>query len=137
MPTIYYRKSYYKYHMAYQYSRQTGIKPPQDIFTRYIKLYKNGLLVLEEHYGWNGMSGPIIDTNDTMCGSAEHDALYRLMRWGLLPQSYLSAVDDELDKVLEADGVWKFRRKYVQKGLDFGGAGSASPRSKLKIYVAP
>jgi hypothetical protein len=55
--------------------------------TKYLEIRDGGLLVILSGYAWDGASGPTIDTDSTMRGSLVHDALYQLMRQGLVPRS--------------------------------------------------
>ena len=45
----------------------------------------DGLLTIRKGYAWDGPSGPTWDTRSAMRGSCAHDAIYQLIRAGLLP----------------------------------------------------
>lgn len=87
----------------------------------YIMLDASGLLSIESCYAWDGATGAI-DTANFMRGSLAHDALYQLMREGLLPLECRKAADDLLISLCKEDGMWPIRRAYVMAAVRaFGG----------------
>lgn len=74
-----------------------------------IALFDDGLLVISEGYLWDGPSGPTIDTKTGMRGSLVHDALYELMRRGLIEQSWREYADKLLRDICLEDGMSKLR----------------------------
>ena len=92
-----------------------------------IRLLKSGELTIGHGFWWNGPSGPTYDSKNFMRGSLIHDALYRLMRVGLLPLWYRAYADELLYKLCREDGMSKFRARYVLKGVHEGGLDSALP----------
>lgn len=75
------------------------------------------ILKLRAGFGWDGASGPAIDTEDILRASAIHDALWELMKQGLLDQRYKKAIDSEFASILEEDGMPLFRRWYLLKAV--------------------
>ena len=73
---------------------------------RFIKL-KYGWLTLLEGFQWDGATG-VPDGPDNMDGSAYHDALYELMRLGLLDRKYRDVADQLLRKICLKKGMDKF-----------------------------
>jgi hypothetical protein len=57
-------------------------------FTTWLELWPDGTLVISPGYAWDGASGPTYDSKSSMRASLVHDALYQLMRLGLLSQSF-------------------------------------------------
>ena len=57
-------------------------------------------------YGRDGPSGPTLDTRDFIRGSLVHDALYQLMREGLLDHS-----------IHREDGMTALRAWWVYQGV--------------------
>lgn len=136
MKTIHYRSGY-KYQLVETYSEDVVICPEKQIETKYINLDEAGLLTIKSGYAWDGPSGPTIDTKSFMRGSLVHDALYQLMRNGLLPSSSREDADQELHRICREDGMNRFRAWYVLLGVRKGAGFAASPKSKKKIRTAP
>jgi hypothetical protein len=132
---IKYKKGY-KYQLWETYSTQTNILG-YDITTNFITLTPDGLLTILKYYAWDGPSGPTFDTKNFMEGSLVHDALYQLMRMGLLPQSCKEYADDRLRSDCIRDGMSKFRANYVHFGVDLGAKAAANPKNEKKIFTAP
>lgn len=74
---------------------------------------EDDILTIAEGYAWDGASGPAIDTNSFMRGSLVHDALYQMMREGLIPQYHRKDADQTMKKICIEDGMWKFRAWYT------------------------
>ncbi len=111
----------WKYKLTEDYYVYVGIRVPRivniknvDMFidTKFITLVR-GWLIIQKGYCWDGPSGPAIDTKDFMRASLIHDALYWLMREGLLDIKYRKAVDKLLRKICIEDGMWRIRAFWV------------------------
>lgn len=80
-------------------------------------------------------SGPTIDTKSFMRGSLIHDALYELIRKGLINNK------EEADKLLYniciEDGMWSLRAKWVYVGVHYFGKSATLPENVKKILEAP
>jgi len=135
MEQIKYRKGY-KYQLAEDYTIYTNLVGYQ-ANTEFIKLTLTGILTIKQGYAWDGPSGPTIDTPDFMRGSIVHDALYQLLRQGLLPQEERRFVDKLLQDICLEDGMSKIRAHYVFEGVNMFGGSSANPKSKKEIITAP
>ena len=135
-PYIEYRSGY-KYQLVEEYAVKVSLIPQADIRTEYIDLDTEGMLVIKKGYAWDSPSGPTIDTHDFMRGSLVHDALYQLMRNGLLPGSGREEADLELKRMCIEDGMWRVRAAWVHRGVRVGGGPAASPESLKKIHRAP
>lgn len=133
---IFYRDGY-KYQLAADYCLQTGIYPPADIRTDFIALSAAGELTVSRGYAWDGPSGPTVDTPDFMRGSLVHDALYQLMREGLLDPQWRDAADGLLEKICLADGMPLARARYVYRALVVAGGPAADPRNNKPVLTAP
>ena len=72
-----------------------------------------------------------------MCGSLVHDALYQLLRLGLLPPECRAAADAELYRICRADGMSWIRAKLWLRAVRKFAASAASPINKRLIKVAP
>ncbi len=122
----------YKYQLMTEYPHTTGLQIGSDVQTEggYVHLSKTGHLALKKGYAWDGPSGPTIDTKNFMRGSLVHDALYQLMREGLLDQKYREDADKLLRAICRIDGMSKFRAWYVYWSVRTFGGRSARPRPK-------
>jgi len=86
-----YRKiTKYKYELMETFTE--SLRVSDYVQTEFIELGDTGITI-REGYCWNGASGPVIDTKSTMRGSLVHDALYQLMRMGLIGQEYKLLAD--------------------------------------------
>ena len=91
-------------------------------------LYLGGsTFVIKAGYAWDGASGPTVDTQATMYPALVHDALYQLIRLGVLPQRARKEADKLFRRLLKADGMTFFRRWYFYRAVRWLGASSARP----------
>jgi hypothetical protein len=103
-----------------------------------IKLDQFGFLTIKKCYQWDGPSGPAIDTKNFMRGSLIHDALYQLMRLGLLEIIHRNYVDRLLQEICIKDGMSKIRAWWVYQGVDkFAKKYARKQKEEIKIYTAP
>lgn len=124
----------YKYQLAESYTCQTSVFPPNDIFTFFFTLLKDGTIKINEGYAWDGASGPTFDTKSSMRGSLIHDVLYQAMDLGLLNKVYKDTADNELRKICIEDGMWKIRANaWYQAVSEFGGCWSEDHPEKVTI----
>ena len=103
---------------------------------RLFRLTPDGWLTIHEDYPSDLASGPTIDTPSSIRGAFVHDALYEMMRLGLLPQSCFHAANVELYRILLEDGMWGWRTKLWLWTLDRAGYAAAKPREE-PIQTAP
>jgi hypothetical protein len=95
-------------------------------------------LTIRAGYAYDGPSGPTIDTPSAMRPALIHDALYQLMRMGLLTEDAREWSDQVYRNELRANGVpwWRHSLHYV--GLRIGGSSSAKKGTeKQKVFTAP
>jgi len=59
-----------------------------------------------------------------------HDALYQLLREGLIGQRHKEAADRLLQRICIEDGMSHFRAWYVYQGVRIFGGGSSRPTKK-------
>ena len=105
-------KSGFKYQLDQSYWDFVTIKPEKNIETHFIRLATNGSLYIKKGYAWDGPSGLTFDTKSSIRGSLVHDALYQLLRMGLLPQSDRKAADYELHSRCIEDRMIKIRAHF-------------------------
>jgi hypothetical protein len=127
----------YKYQLVEDYTVATGITIPKSIATDWMILSENGILTIKAGYAWDGASGPTFDTPSSMRGSLVHDALYQLMRLGLLPISYREKADDLLHDICVEDGMIHLRAELWEEAVSHFAAGSADPKSEREVLEAP
>lgn len=129
----------YKYRLEKDYGINVGLYPKKDIITDYIILTIKGELFIKKGYLWDGPSGPTIDTPSSMRGSLVHDALYQLMREGLIGQDCRLHADKLLHDICVEDGmnpiradVWEFMVN------DFASyAAKLEKEPEIKLIYAP
>ena len=109
---------------------------PGNISTSFIYLSKNALLI-KEGYAWDGASGPTIDTPSSMRGSLVHDALYQLMRLGLISENNRDYADSLLKKICLEDGMNKVRAKLWQTMVNLFASGCAKSGTEREVKEAP
>lgn len=133
---IYYSKGY-KYQLKRTHVTKTNILPSKGIFTEYIDLTRDGILTIRQGYAWDGASGPTWDTKSSMTGSLVHDALYQLMRMGLLERMWRYAADRLLQAICVKCKMFKWRARGWYRAVRLAARSSALPENKRKIYTAP
>lgn len=121
-------KDGYKYQLVETYSVRVAIRPAAHVRHDFISLSPLGFLSIRKGYAWDGPSGPTIDTKNFMRGSLVHDALYQLIREGLLPLSEREQADAELRRICLEDGMSGVRAWWVYQGVRiFGDTAAATP----------
>ena len=78
---------------------------------------KDGHLVIMKHYAWDGASGPAIDDKTNMTASLVHDALYQLMREGLIARTHRKYADRLFRDICLKNGMNKFRAWYYYRAV--------------------
>jgi len=127
----------YKYESVDGYTCSTGIVrrgiTDQAISHPYMHLDKNGVLEIFPGYAWDG-STCSFDKN-SLRASLVHDALYQLMREGLLDKKYRKQADQLYRDMLIEDGLWKSHAWVRYWALrNFAGGGikpEKKPRGKI------
>jgi hypothetical protein len=132
---IHYREGF-KYQLAKSYSVYTGITGYL-CDTEYLSLSKDGCLIIRKGYAWDGPSGPTYDSKDSLRGSLVHDALYQLMRLGLLPESCREQSDKLLHDICAEDGMNGFRADLWQLMVEEFAGYAAKYGTERPILTAP
>ncbi|MBU2571898.1 MAG: hypothetical protein KJ725_18085 [Gammaproteobacteria bacterium] len=132
-------RSGYKYQLKQDYRLPNiGIAPNQAIDIQFIQLDASGNLLIRSGYAWDGASGPAIDTKNIMRGSLVHDALYQLMRYGLLSMAaHRDPVDRLLQRICIEDGMNKLRARWVYEAVKRFGKPAAEPSKNHPVIWAP
>lgn len=114
----------YKFQLEDPYQHATGMTPsPGAPGNRFVGMSPDGLLTIAAGYAWDGASGPAIDTPSFMRGSLVHDALYQLIRLGVLAKdSHRQRADEVLRETVLEDGMLPIRAWWVYHAVrTFGG----------------
>jgi len=137
MKSIAYRGGY-KYQLQEGYSLEISIRPAAAVGNDYITLDPQGALRIAKGYAWDGPSGPTIDTANFMRGALVHDALYQLMREGLLDHSlHREAADRILQSLCREDGMSALRAWWVYQGVRLFGKPASDPAQLRPVLWAP
>ena len=129
-------KSGYRYQLAEGFYIRTALRPAADIVEPFICLGRSGGLYLSAGYAWDGATG-FPDVKSIMRGSLVHDALYQLMRLGLLSAEERATADDLLRQCCIEDGMWKPVAWAVWQGVRLAGGPAADPLNAKPVLVAP
>ena len=138
----------YKYQVEEDFIIKTSIQLKDNVVTPWIILFCNGKLFIRKGYAWDGPSGPTwdwLDNKSIMTPSLVHDALYQLMRMGMLDLELRSYADEMLGALMRkrASKWWSLRwlqglrsRIWTRETKKFGGS-AADPKNRRKIYEVP
>ena len=129
-------KSGYKYQLAKDYRVYIGIHPGKPIETKFISLSNDGYLTIRAGYAWDGSSWSI-DNKKSMPASLVHDALYQLMRQGLLDLENRNQVDMLYRSMCVDAGMWEWWASIRYKALVKFGGSASDPENKKPIIIAP
>lgn len=132
---IEYRRGY-KYQLCRDWWVQTGIVGHEACVSGFVSLTPDGRLTIHAGYAWDGPSGPTIDTRSFMRGSLAHDALYQLLREGLLPEGRRVDADALLVSLCTDDGMNPVRAGLVYAAVREFGAPSAARQDRC-VETAP
>ncbi|RUM42953.1 MAG: hypothetical protein DSY80_06400 [Desulfocapsa sp.] len=130
-------KSGYKHQLAVTYEIQTEIYPTEHAEIRdFILLRPDGLLTVLKNYAWDGATA-IIDTRYNLRASLVHDALYQLMREGVLSGEYREAADKLFRQLCVEDGVFPVIASGYYWALRQFGAAAIKADNARKMKHAP
>ena len=106
-----YSKYKYKFKVEENFSIELPFKIPD--FEHPYASSKDSILSVKRGYAWDGASGPIINTRDTLVASLVHDVLYQAMRLNLIKSSKENRkiADKNFFEILKMNGVNSIRRK--------------------------
>lgn len=101
----------YKFKVEENFSIELPFKIPD--FEHPYASSKDSILSIKRGYAWDGASGPIINTRDTLVASLVHDVLYQAMRLNLIKSSKENKkiADKIFFEILKMHGVNSIRRK--------------------------
>ena len=106
---------YSKYKYKFKVEENFSIELPFKIadFEHQYASLKDDILEIKKGYAWDGASGPIINTRDTLVASLVHDVLYQAMRLNLIKSNSENKkiADKIFFEILKMHGVNAIRRK--------------------------
>lgn len=120
---------YYRTGFRHQLSRdfsmyvaRAGIFPLEPGGNEFVQLTIDGRLIVRKHYAWDGASGPAYNDKAFVRPSLVHDALYQLIREGVLGPESRRPADKLLRKMLRRDMLiiarrLPFIRKWAMRAL--------------------
>lgn len=126
-----------KYILEHTWTAQTNIQPAKIIVYKNIILNTKGLLTLTPGFPWDGPSGPTRDTPNSIAASAAHDALYRLMRLGLLLRKWRKKADLVFYEILREKRMSKIRATVWYHSVRRFAKSATKAANKKKVLVAP
>jgi hypothetical protein len=103
----------------------------------YVEIDPSGLIQIRSGYCWDGPSGPTVDTPDAMRGSLRHDALYQLVRLGVIDDSNRQHADEIYAAACLEDGMPGIRETIHFKALRLFGASSTNHTAERHGLRAP
>lgn len=109
------------FQLAKPYSFITSARPNKVVSYSFITLYPNGVCYLAAGFAWDGASGLLKQIQCLIRGSAEHDAIYRLIREGLLPPGFKAIADAELRTNVIKDGGTRAEADIVYEAVTLFG----------------
>jgi len=115
-PLIFY-KSGYKYQITREYTCFVGIFN-YEYESDFLKLTPTGWLTVKKYYCFDGPSGPTIDTKTNMRGALIHDALYQLMRLGVIAEKYADTANKLFKQICREDGMCWLRAQLYFWGVN-------------------
>ncbi len=131
-------RSGYEYQLAEDYHITISIKPKEDIDTQFITLDTKGDLVVKSGYAWDGISGPVIDTDNNLRASLVHDALYQLIRQRKLSRKdHKDKADRLFKKMCKEDGVLSPIAHIYYEALKKLGNPATDPKNAKEVKRAP
>lgn len=131
-------KSGYKHQLHEDYSVNINIVPIQPLICNYIQLNDRGALTISAGYCWDGPSGPLPDTRRNMRASLVHDALYQLMRLGMLDRNLKKIPADKIFMIIcVEDGTYVWLAKIYYRGLRWFGEAATLPKNAKQVILAP
>lgn len=101
-----------------------------------VQVTSGGTLTVRAAYAYDGASGPTRDDKTNMRASLFHDALYQMLRDGILPQRLRPQIDDLFLAMLKEDGMSRIRLNYYRLIKRVGGL-TSKPQDPAPPLTAP
>lgn len=127
----------FKYQLREDFSLLVDIHPEQDLITEWVLLNTEGRLTLRRGFASDGPSDPAPDLPSAMRASFLHDALYSMIRQGLLAPVYKDAADKLLREICLQDGMPHFMAQLFYTSVSRFGDPYIDPLAEKAVRVAP
>ena len=137
---IYRKITGHKYRTRHYFTFDTKMCPNVYVMSPGGWVYlSNGELYIKAGYSWNGASGGMWDSENVIVASLVHDALYQLLREGVLSQRFRPDADLVFRNICVEKGMSAFRAGYAYRLLRMFGekAAQANPRDRGAWLTAP
>ena len=118
---------YYMYKTKRKYEQKTTIFD-RTFMNDYLCLTIGGLLIIGRDYYWDGASGVAINCEKNVRASLIHDALYQMIREGVLPLEFRLNADQMFYHVLRQDGMGWLRAKLYYRAVRWFGEKYCTPK---------
>lgn len=128
-----YSKVQYKYYLEETVSVQTSLRPVQSaIVPGYIFLGVDGKMIIYSRYAWDGATGGV-NFKGNRLAVLVHDAIYQLIREGLIDVSLKAQSDKDLRDMMISEGSWRFVANFFY--FCVSRFGNAFATKKKKVYT--
>jgi len=125
---VYRKLGGYKYEVRVEYEYPVSNLRHISFDNSFLSLW-DGVLLIKVGYAWDGPSFLALDTLNSMRGSLIHDALYQLMREGVISRTiHRKYADQLLRKICIEDGMCEFRAWYWYRFVRIFAKGTSFPR---------
>ena len=121
---------YSKYHYKFKVEKDLNLKLPismPDFEHEYCSV-KDGVVYVKKGYAWDGASGPVFNTKNTLVASLVHDVLYQAQRLNLIEHNSTNRknADENFYELLKYFGVNPVRCKIWYLAVRFFGKKSTT-----------
>ena len=121
---------YSKYHYKFKVEKDLNLKLPVSMpdFEHEYCSVKDGVVYVKKGYAWDGASGPVFNTKNTLVASLVHDVLYQAQRLNLIEHNSTNRknADENFYELLKYYGVNLIRCKIWYLAVRFFGKKSTT-----------
>ena len=121
---------YSKYHYKFKVEKDLNLKLPVSMpdFEHEYCSVKDGVVYVKKGYAWDGASGPVFNTKNTLVASLVHDVLYQAQRLNLIEHNSTNRknADENFYELLKYFGVNSVRCKIWYLAVRFFGKKSTT-----------
>lgn len=123
----------YRFQLEDDFILSTGLVPVAPGGNRFVTMDADGTLFVSAGYAWDGASGPAINDSTILRGSAAHDAMYQLIRLGVLDPGARATADWILFDMVREDGL---KRAEAMPWIARGPARALAKARASWVYAA-
>jgi len=107
----------YLYQLREPCACTSNIRLDRDIVTAFYTIFKNGVIVGNMGYAWNGANKPAINTKSFVRPSCFHDIICQAIADGLLDPKWRGEADRLMRRIAKVDRMNKLRRWWTFKAV--------------------